>query len=83
MKKTNLRIRNHFVFEEENDYFLSSIDEFNTWKELDEDSFDDFKEKEVTEQLKNLMKKKKIYANVNFYDVDSVYTKTIQIKQDR
>ena len=82
MKKTNLRIRNHFVFEEENDYFLSSIDEFNTWKELDEDSFDDFKEKEVTEQLKNLMKKYDIYANVNFYDVDAVSTKTIQIKQD-
>ena len=45
MKKTNLRIRNQFIFEDKNDYYLSSVIEHEEWKHLEEDNYNDFKEK--------------------------------------
>ena len=85
MKKTNLRIRNQFVFENDNDYYLSSVIEPEEWKHLEEDNYNDFKEKKVTEQLNDLMKEHDIYTCVNFYDAgdadDEEDTKKIEIKQ--
>ena len=82
MKKTNLRIRNQFVFENDNDYYLSSVIEPEEWKHLEEDNYNDFKEKKVTEQLNDLMKEHDIYTCVNFYDAEEEEgTKKIEIKQ--
>ena len=85
MKKTNLRIRNQFIFEDKNDYYLSSVIEHEEWKHLEEDNYNDFKEKKVTEQLNDLMKEHDIYTCVNFYDAgdadDEEDTKKIEIKQ--
>lgn len=82
MKKTNLRICNQFIFEDKNDYYLSSVIEPEEWKQLEEDNYNDFKEKKVTEQLNGLMKEHDIYTCVNFYDAeDEEDTKKIEIKQ--
>ena len=84
MKKTNLRIRNQFIFEDKNDYYLSSVIEHEEWKHLEEDNYNDFKEKKVTERLNDLMEEYDIYTCVNFYDVDDEDdddTKKIEIKQ--
>ena len=43
MKKTNIRIRSNFVFEDKNEYFLSSVNDIQQWKELKEDEFNKFK----------------------------------------
>ena len=82
MKKTNLRIRNQFIFEDKNDYYLSSVIEHEEWKHLEENHYNDFKEKKVTERLNDLMEEYDIYTCVNFYDVeDDDDTKKIEIKQ--
>ena len=84
MKKTNLRIRNQFIFEDKNDYYLSSVIEHEEWKHLEENNYNDFKEKKVTERLNDLMEEYDIYTCVNFYDVDDEDdddTKKIEIKQ--
>ena len=82
MKKTNLRIRNQFIFEDKNDYYLSSVIEHEEWKHLEENNYNDFKEKKVTERLNDLMEEYDIYTCVNFYDVeDDDDTKKIEIKQ--
>tara|TARA_B100000686_G_scaffold303957_1_gene341188 strand:- start:968 stop:1225 length:258 start_codon:yes stop_codon:yes gene_type:complete len=81
MKKTNLRIRNNYIFEEGNDYFLSSISKLDKWKELKENNYDEFKGEEVTVQLKDLMKKYDIYVNVNFYDNNDDTIKNIDFQQ--
>ena len=67
MKKTNIRIRNSFVIEENKEYYLSTINDINNWKDINEEDLSDFKDDKVTEKLNNLMKKYEIYSNVNFF----------------
>ena len=82
MKKTNIRIRSNFVFEDKNEYFLSSVNDIQQWKELKEDEFNGFKEEDVTNRLKSLMKEYDIYTNVNFYDEDkNNTTKKIELEK--
>jgi hypothetical protein len=65
MKKTNVRIRNYFVIEENNEYFLSSIKDLESWKNIDETDLK--KEDDITKKLLSLMKKYDVYSNVNFF----------------
>ena len=65
MKKTNIRIRNYFVIEENNEYFLSSIKDLESWKKMDESELK--KEDDITKKLLSLMKKHDVYSNVNFF----------------
>ena len=43
MKKTNIRIKSYFIFEDKNEYFLSSISDIQQWKDLKEDDFNEIK----------------------------------------
>ena len=81
MKKTNIRINNFFIFETKDEYYLSSITEINKWREIEKDTFDNYKEEQVSGRLKGLMKQYDIYANVNFYDSKEEGVKRIEIKQ--
>lgn len=82
MKKTNIRLRSNFVFEDKHEYFLSSINDIHKWKELKEDEFNKFKEDNITNRLKILMKEYDIYTNVNFYEEDKNNTiKKIELEK--
>ncbi len=78
MKKTNIRIKNQFIIEENNSYYLSSIKDIQKWKNYEEDNLDSIQGENITEKLKDLMKLHDIYSNVNFFDNDETI-KTIQI----
>ena len=49
MKKTNLRIKDYFIFEDKNEYFLSSINDLEEWKNLKENDFEESKENKIFE----------------------------------
>tara|TARA_B100000214_G_scaffold367185_1_gene337028 strand:+ start:2509 stop:2766 length:258 start_codon:yes stop_codon:yes gene_type:complete len=78
MKKTNIRIKNQFIIEENNSYYLSSIKDIQKWKNYEEDNLDSIQGENITEKLNDLMKLHDIYSNVNFFDNDETI-KTIQI----
>ena len=66
MKKTNIRINNHFIIEHNQKFYLSSIDSTDEWK-IKHNNLESFKEKDVTSRLKQLMDEHNIYSNVNFF----------------
>ena len=74
MKKTNLRVNNFFVIEEDDKYYLSSIDDLNEWKEIDDKKV--VKKKNITDELNQMMEEYKVFSNVNFFE----YSKKIHIK---
>ena len=55
------------MIEENKEYYLSTINDINKWKDINEEDLSDFKDDKVTEKLNNLMKKYEIYSNVNFF----------------
>ena len=55
MKKTNIRIRNSFVIGENKEYYLSTINDINKWKDINEEDLSDFKDEKVTEKLNKLI----------------------------
>ena len=77
MKKTNIRIKNIFMIEENNEYYSSSVNDLEKWKKVENDKLEDYKEEKVTELLLSLMKKYDIYSNVNFFVEDD--KKTIHV----
>lgn len=79
MKKTNIRIKNIFMIEENNEYYSSSVDDLEKWKKVGNDKLEDYKEEKVTEHVVSLMKKYDIYSNVNFFEQDD--NKTIHVSQ--
>ena len=70
MKKTNIRIKNIFMIEENNEYYSSSVNDLEKWKKVENDKLEDYKEEKVTEHVVSLMKKYDIYSNVNFFEQD-------------
>jgi len=79
MKKTNIRIKNIFMIEENNEYYSSSVNDLEKWKKVENDKLEDYKEEKVTEHVVSLMKKYDIYSNVNFFEQDD--KKTINVSQ--
>ena len=79
MKKTNIRIKNLFMIEENNEYYSSSINDLEKWKKIENGKLEDYKEEKVTEHVVSLMKKYDIYSNVNFFEEDD--KKTIKVSQ--
>ena len=79
MKKTNIRIQNHFLIEENKDYYSSSVSDLDEWIKVENDKLIDYKEEKVTEHVVSLMKKYDIYSNVNFFEQDD--NKTIHVSQ--
>ena len=70
MKKTNIRLKNYFVIEDKKNLFLSSIDDLDKWKNIEDDDLESYKEENITDKLNELMKKYQIYSNVNFFEGD-------------
>jgi hypothetical protein len=79
MNKTNIRINNHFIIEENNEYYASSMKDLDEWKGIEESDLEEYKEENVTKQLSLLMNKYHIYSNVNFFEEDD--KKTISVSQ--
>ena len=78
MKKTNIRVRNNFVIEDEKEYYISSIKDNDKWRELKD--VEKYKEEKITQMLTSLMEKYDIYANVNFFVDDE--KKRIVLEKD-
>jgi hypothetical protein len=79
MNKTNIRINNHFIIEENNEYYASSMKDLDEWKGIEESDLEEYKEENVTKQLSLLMNKYDIHSNVNFFEEDD--KKTISVSQ--
>jgi hypothetical protein len=79
MKKTNIRLKNYYIIEDKKTYFLSSINDLNKWKNVNDEDIESYKEEDITEKINTLMKKYKIYSSVNFFEGEE--KKTINISQ--
>ena len=68
MKKTNIRMKGFFIIEgKENEYYLSSIDDLDEWKEIKENKLEEYKREDVTTKLKEMIQKYGLSSNVNFF----------------
>ena len=68
MKKTNIRMKGFFIIEgKENEYYLSSIDDLDEWKEIKENELEEYKREDVTTKLKDMIQKYGLSSNVNFF----------------
>lgn len=65
MRKTNIRVDNVFIIEENGKHFLSDVDQVETWMELPEGELEK-KGKDITEKISSLLDVHDISSNVNF-----------------
>lgn len=65
MKKTNVRVDNFFIVEENGKHYLTEINNPEEWKDIDCTSLK-IKKIDITENIESLLKKNKIKSNVNF-----------------
>lgn len=81
MKKTNIRINNFYIIEDEKEYFLSDIKDIKEFKKLedDDDILKKHKTDDITNKLFSLMEEHEIYSSVNFIVPDD--KKKIDIPQ--
>lgn len=66
MRKTNLRINNVFIIEDNGKHYLSNIDDPDEWSNLESSELKK-KGKDITKTLKELMDEYGISSNVNFF----------------
>ena len=66
MRKTNLRINNVFIIEDNGKHYLSNIDDPDEWSNLESSELKK-KGKDITKKLKELMDEYGISSNVNFF----------------
>lgn len=67
MKKTNIRLNNHYLIFDKDKYYLSDIDMLNDWVDFKSSELKKFlKNNHCTEKINELLKKYDIYSNVNF-----------------
>ena len=66
MKKTNIRLNNHFIIENNKKYFQSDIDDLESWKSIKIKDLKKSSKDDVTQILNDLLKKYKLKSNVNF-----------------
>ena len=64
MKKTNIRINDHFLIKKNDQYFLSDITDQDQW--INTDNLVNHKGKNVTSKLQELTEQYNINYNVNF-----------------
>lgn len=81
MKKTNLRVNNFFVFENNSKYYLSNVDVLEEWNDISPKELKKNNSKEITSQLKYLLKKYKCKSNVNFIEKNFLEEKSTKTEQ--
>ena len=64
MKKTNIRINDHFLIKKNDQYFLSDITDQDQW--INTENLVNHKGKNVTSKLQELIEQYNINYNVNF-----------------
>ena len=69
MRKTNIRINNFFVIDEDGKYYLSDVDQIDYWKDINDDKLKK-NGKDITKKLSTLLDKHEISSNVNFIDFE-------------
>ena len=65
MRKTNLRINNVFIIEDNGKHYMSNIDDPDEWSNLESSELKEGKD--ITKTLKELMDEYGISSNVNFF----------------
>ena len=64
MKKTNIRLNNYFLIKDKSKYFLSNVDDYDTWrKDID---LEEHMGEEVTGEYNSLSEKYNVKHTVNF-----------------
>ena len=64
MNKTNIRINNHFIIEENKEYYSSSMKDLDEWKGIGESELEEYKEEIERTQRRELAEvKSKIFAD--------------------
>lgn len=69
MRKTNIRVNNVFIIEEDGKHYLSDIDQIDKWMELPKGDLQK-KGKDITEKISSLLDDHEISSNVNFIDFE-------------
>ena len=81
MIKTNLRINNFFIVMKKKDnstnYYLSDVDEINTWKNTSNKLLKDYMENDVTDKICKLLQENNVTSNVNFIESNKEISKNI------
>ncbi len=81
MIKTNLRINNFFIVMKKKDnstnYYLSDIDEINTWKNTSNKLLKDYMKNDVTDKICKLLQENNVTSNVNFIESNKEISKNI------
>ena len=69
MRKTNIRVNNVFIIEEDGKHYLSGVDQVDEWSDLQDEKLKK-KGKDITKKLSALLDKHEISSNVNFIDFE-------------
>tara|TARA_B100000427_G_C15163087_1_gene443910 strand:+ start:270 stop:539 length:270 start_codon:yes stop_codon:yes gene_type:complete len=81
MIKTNLRINNFFIVMKKKDnstkYYLSDIDEINTWKNTSNKLLKDYMKNDVTDKICKLLQENNVSSNVNFIESNKESSKNV------
>ena len=66
MLKTYIRINDHYLIKDKQDYFISSCSEYDTWKKLKKKELQKYKRGNVTSHVKDLQNKYGRETNINY-----------------
>ena len=66
MLKTYIRINDHYLIKDKQDYFISSCSEYDTWKKLKKKDLHKYKRGNVTSHVKDFQNKYGRETNINY-----------------
>lgn len=70
MRKTNIRINGYYLARESNQYFLTTINNHQTW--IDEEDISEFIDKKITKEYLELANEHNIKFGVNFLTTEQL-----------
>jgi hypothetical protein len=72
MKKTNIRLNNFFLLESKSEFYITNIDDLDSWKNMKAKDLKQFlkKENEKTSLISKLLVKYNKTSNINFIQKD-------------
>ena len=74
MRKTNIRVDNVFIIEDNGKHYLSGIDQVDEWSDLQDNKLKK-KGEDITKKLSSFLDKYDISSNVNFIDFEGFQKK--------
>ena len=83
MKKTNIRVINFFIVEDEGKYYISDIDVLEDWNLLSKKELKKYITKNINDNLEKLMETHSLQTNVNFIVEDMKETSKVITFEDK